>query len=36
MSTAAVVTMLVAMAAIWGGLAAAIAVAVRRGRAARS
>jgi hypothetical protein len=33
-STTAIVTMLVAMATIWGGLALSISVAVRRSRAA--
>jgi hypothetical protein len=32
MTTSAIVTMLIGMVAIWGGLAASIAVAVRRSR----
>jgi hypothetical protein len=34
-STAAILTMLVAMATIWGGLAVSISVAVRRSRATK-
>jgi hypothetical protein len=34
MSSSAILTMLVAMATIWGGLAVSIGVAVRRSRAA--
>jgi hypothetical protein len=36
MSTSAIVTMLVGMVAIWGGLAASIAVAVRSSRRNRA
>lgn len=32
MSTASVITMLIGMSAIWGGLAASIALVVRRSR----
>ncbi|MFU8839418.1 MAG: methionine/alanine import family NSS transporter small subunit [Nitriliruptoraceae bacterium] len=35
MSTSAVVTMVVAMAALWGGLAASIALVLRRSRQRR-
>jgi hypothetical protein len=36
MSTSAIVTMLFGMVAIWGGLAASIALTMRRSRASRA